>query len=50
LRLALAAAREAGVKLGLADTAEQIYKAAEKDERCKGKDFSSVYRYLDGPE
>jgi len=50
LRLALAAARDAGVKLGLADVAEQIYKAAEKDERCKGKDFSSVYRYLDGPE
>lgn len=50
LRLALTAAREAGVKLGLGDTAEQLYKAAEKDEKCKGKDFSSMYRYLDGPE
>lgn len=50
LRLALEAAREANVTLGLGDVAEQLYKAAEKDERCKGKDFSSIYRYLDGPE
>lgn len=50
LRLALAAAEASNVKLGLGEKAREVYTAAEKDERCKGKDFSVVYRYLDGPE
>lgn len=50
LRLAMTAAHEYGVKLGLGETAQALYQAAEKDPKCKGKDFSSIYRYLDGPE
>lgn len=49
LRLALQACDEYGVKLGMGETARKIYADAEKDEKCKGKDFSSVYLYLDGP-
>lgn len=50
LRLAMTAAQEYGVKLGLGQTAQTLYETAEKDPRCKGKDFSSIYRFLDGPE
>ncbi|KAL1872797.1 hypothetical protein VTK73DRAFT_1268 [Phialemonium thermophilum] len=50
LRLALTAAKEAGARLELADKASQVYEAAESDERCKGRDFSVVYRYLGGKE
>lgn len=50
LRLAMVAAEEAGARLALADTAKALYEAAEQDERCKGRDFSVVYRYLGGKE
>lgn len=50
LRLAMVAAEEAGVKLALGNLARDVYAEAEKDERCKGRDFSSIYRWLDGPE
>ncbi|RMZ82413.1 hypothetical protein DV737_g2116, partial [Chaetothyriales sp. CBS 132003] len=48
LRLAMAAANEAGAKLALADTAEHVYSAAADEH--KGKDFSVVYRWLGGKE
>lgn len=50
LKLALKAAADADVKLALGESARAIYDAAEKDENCKGKDFSVVYRYLGGKE
>jgi len=50
LKLAIKAAAEANVKLALAEPARAVYDAAEKDEKCKGKDFSVVYRYLGGKE
>lgn len=50
LRLALKASEEANVKLGLGNHARSIYEAAAGDPKCKGKDFSVVYRYLEGPE
>lgn len=50
LKLAIAAAEEAGAKLALADSARGLYEAAEADETCKGRDFSVVYRYLGGKE
>lgn len=50
LKLALKAAAEANVKLALGEAARTVYNAAEKDENCKGKDFSVVYRYLGGKE
>ncbi|KAF2032713.1 3-hydroxyisobutyrate dehydrogenase [Setomelanomma holmii] len=50
LKLALKAANEANVKLALGEPAAALYDAAEKDENCKGKDFSVVYRYLGGKE
>ncbi|KAI9836631.1 MAG: hypothetical protein M1819_001265 [Sarea resinae] len=48
LNLAIAAAAEADVRLELAEVARLVYEAVEKDEQCKGKDFSVVYRYLGG--
>lgn len=39
LGLAIQAACEVGAKLELADKAQSLYEGAEKDERCKGKDF-----------
>lgn len=50
LGLAIQAANEAGAKLELGDKANEVYDLASKDERCKGKDFSVVYRYLGGKE
>lgn len=50
LRLAMVAAREAGARLELADRAKDVYEEAEADERCKGRDFSVVYRHLSGKE
>lgn len=50
LRLAMDSVREFGVKNGLGKTALKMYMEAEKDERCKGKDFSGIYQYLDGPK
>lgn len=49
LGLALNSAKEYGVKIGLGEHAMSMYRAAEQDEKCKGKDFSSIYRWLDGP-
>jgi 3-hydroxyisobutyrate dehydrogenase-like beta-hydroxyacid dehydrogenase len=50
LKLALKAAAEADVKLALGEAAREVYEATEKDENCKGRDFSVVYRYLGGKE
>lgn len=50
LRLAMVAAGEAGAKMKLAERAMQVYQEAEKEERCAGRDFSVVYRYLGGKE
>ncbi|KAK0715494.1 putative 3-hydroxyisobutyrate dehydrogenase G6G8.5 [Lasiosphaeris hirsuta] len=50
LRLAILAAKEADAKLTLADKASEVYESAEKEERCKGRDFSVVYRWLGGKE
>ncbi len=50
LKLAIAAAKEAGAKLELGDKAQEVYTQAEQDERCKGRDFSVIYRYLGGNE
>lgn len=50
LRMAMVAAEEAGARLELADKAKEVYDFAEQDERCVGKDFSVVYRYLGGTE
>lgn len=50
LRLAMVAADEAGARLPLAGAARALYEAAEQDERCKGRDFSVVYRYIGGKE
>jgi 3-hydroxyisobutyrate dehydrogenase len=50
LRLAMLAAREAGAVLPLAEKASELYATAEADERCKGRDFSVVYRWLGGKE
>lgn len=50
LGLAVVAAREAGARMELADSAMAVYEKAEQDDRCKGRDFSVVYRYLGGKE
>lgn len=50
LKLAMVAAEEAGARLELARSARELYEAAEKDEACKGRDFSVVYRWLGGQE
>ena len=48
LKLAITAAKEAGAKLALAETAREVYDETEKAH--KGKDFSVVYRWLGGKE
>jgi 3-hydroxyisobutyrate dehydrogenase len=50
LKLALAAAEEADVSPYLGERARELYTAVSEDSRCKGKDFSVVYRYLGGKE
>ncbi|KAF2143627.1 uncharacterized protein K452DRAFT_246885 [Aplosporella prunicola CBS 121167] len=50
LKLALQAAHDAQVKVGLGEHARDIYDAVEANPECKGKDFSVVYRYLGGRE
>jgi len=50
LKLAIVAAEEAGARLELAGPAREVYEAAEKEERCQGRDFSVVYRYLGGED
>lgn len=46
LRLAVQAAEEAGAKLVLGERAGEVYEKVEEDERCKGRDFSVVFRWL----
>ncbi|CAK7264009.1 hypothetical protein SEPCBS119000_000781 [Sporothrix epigloea] len=50
LKLAIEAAREAGAKLALAESAQNLYETAAQDEACRGRDFSVVYRHLGGKE
>lgn len=50
LKLALKAAEEANVAPYLGEKAREIYAATAADEKCKGRDFSVVYRYLGGKE
>ena len=50
LGLAVAAAEQAGARLELGQRAKEVYGEAEKDERCKGRDFSVIYRYIGGKE
>lgn len=50
LKLAMIAAQEAGARLELAQKAKDVYEHAEGQEKCKGRDFSVVYRYLGGQE
>jgi len=50
LGLAILAAEEAGARLELATKAQEVYTAASEQENCKGRDFSVVYRYIDGTE
>lgn len=48
--LAVAMAREKGVRLRMGDLDEEVYEGCVRDERCKGKDSRVVYRYLGGVE
>lgn len=50
LKLAIQAAAEAGARLELGDRARDVYETAEKDDKCKGRDFSVIYRFLGGKE
>ncbi|PSR73367.1 6-phosphogluconate dehydrogenase [Coniella lustricola] len=50
LGLAMVAAEQAGARLPLAHTASEVYAGAARDQRCQGRDFSVVYRYLGGEE
>jgi 3-hydroxyisobutyrate dehydrogenase-like beta-hydroxyacid dehydrogenase len=50
LKLALVAAEEADVSPYLGERARELYTAVSEDSKCKGKDFSVVYRYLGGKE
>jgi len=50
LKLAIQAATEANVVPELGTYAKEIYTAVDADERCKGRDFSVVYRYIGGQE
>ncbi|KAF2682078.1 hypothetical protein K458DRAFT_420010 [Lentithecium fluviatile CBS 122367] len=50
LKLAIKAAKEANIKLALADTARAFYDEVEQAENCRGRDFSVVYRHLGGKE
>ncbi|KAI0147651.1 3-hydroxyisobutyrate dehydrogenase [Xylariaceae sp. FL1272] len=50
LKLAIVAAEEADAKLELAAKAREVYEEAEQNDKCKGRDFSVVYRFLGGKE
>ncbi|KAI1176715.1 NAD binding domain of 6-phosphogluconate dehydrogenase-domain-containing protein [Nemania sp. FL0916] len=50
LKLAIVAAEEAGAKLELGARAREVYELAEKEEKCKGRDFSVIYRFIGGKE
>ena len=46
LKLALQAASDANITPQLGEHVKDIYAAVAKDEKCKDKDFSVVYRYV----
>jgi 3-hydroxyisobutyrate dehydrogenase len=48
LGLAVLAARESGAKLTLGEQAMSVYEEASDREDCKGKDFSVVYKVIEG--
>lgn len=48
LRLAMVAAEESGIKPELGPHAQKVYQAVEADEKLKSKDFSIVYKWLQG--
>lgn len=48
LGLAILAARESGAKLELGQKAKEVYEEAAEREDCKGKDFSVVYKMIEG--
>ena len=48
LRLALDTARQAGATLALGERAKEVYEGVARDENCRGRDFSVVYRWLVG--
>ena len=50
LNLAITTCAQADVVPRLGVYAKEIYAAVEGDEKCKGRDFSVVYRYLGGQE
>lgn len=50
LGLALTACAQANITPKFGPFAQEIYSATQKDERCKNRDFSVVYRYLGGKE
>lgn len=50
LRLAIQAATEVGAKLEMGEKAREVYESVERDDNCKAKDFSVVYRWLGGDE
>jgi 3-hydroxyisobutyrate dehydrogenase len=50
LKLAIVAAQEADARLELGGRAREVYEDAEKDGKCKGRDFSVIYRFLGGKE
>ena len=50
LGLALTACAQHNIVPRLGPYAKEIYTACEGGEKTKGRDFSVVYRYLDGKE
>lgn len=50
LKLAIVAASEADARLELGARAREVYEEAEKDDNCKGRDFSVIYRFIGGKE
>jgi len=52
LGLAIEAGEAVGVDVtkGLGEKARRVYEECERDEKCRGKDFSVVYRWLGGKE
>ena len=50
LRLAIVAAEEYGIPVELGKHAQRMYEGAEKAAKCKGRDFSVMYRFIGGRE
>ena len=50
LGLALSACAQADIVPQLGAYAKEIYQSTVNDEKCKGRDFSVVYRYIGGQE